>query len=258
MWIEVKAALSTSPEHLRKFGVSATKEDAEALMVISEGGVGESYGYECLRWNVGRVFGEGEWVVFYKDDEGDWIGMSSQEEFLEGVRCKGTGALRVMVERGKKVEAVTEVVPVVETEQNTLEPVPMPTKHAQVTFAPLLIDTEDTLLSDSALEPGFQHSPVLDDAPPLPPRSMEQESLPTPVYSEETPPVYDESRSVPVDDEKAPVVTSTINELQYYRLIIQTAISEGVRNLFETQDPSHPNNLDYAIKRDHVRSHRSH
>ncbi|KAJ3109115.1 hypothetical protein HDU96_007325 [Phlyctochytrium bullatum] len=293
MTVEVKASLAVPPgatSLLRKFSVPVTAEDALVLMTTTEGSSGEAFGYEAVVANVTRLFGleDWTWTASYKDDEGDWIGLSSQEEFLEATRCKGAGALRLSITRkGRRTGNPVGIQPLIPAkpwheaipelpEESSIAPserlssaggtasstVSLMDDDSALftTTAPLVpmttpaIPSQTTSMasySDLDQEPALQE-PVLDEPieQPFEHKNLPELLLPSfpeePLAEEERPPQYDEETSVPTEDVKSPV-TKTVNELQYYRLLLQTAITDGVRTIFESRDPSKPNNLDYAI-----------
>ncbi|KAJ3332651.1 hypothetical protein HDU76_013537 [Blyttiomyces sp. JEL0837] len=90
--IDVKASLASSPTIYRKFRVPSNKEERDALITKSGGFHQHSYGFEAFTLAVNRLFFKNEtqthipWLPMYTDEDGDYIVMSSQEEFEEAVR----------------------------------------------------------------------------------------------------------------------------------------------------------------------------
>ena len=94
-------------EIFRRFSIPAVDlEEKTALMSISEGGAcGDQclFGYAALCATLGHLYSipspsKTSMSLFYLDDENDWIAMSSQDEFMEAVRCSAARkAMRVRV-----------------------------------------------------------------------------------------------------------------------------------------------------------------
>ncbi|KAJ3280933.1 hypothetical protein HDU76_009046, partial [Blyttiomyces sp. JEL0837] len=246
--IEVKASLSSSPTTYRKFSVPLNKEERDALMVISEGGADHhAHGYEALTMAVNRLFFKNEsqtqiaWLPMYMDDEGDWIAMSSQEEFEEAAKNAAPGKpLKVSIRRVK-----SEASPAAVVDSTVLE------KGKQV-----VKDDAENIPEPAAAKvvETNEVAKVPVTPPEYVPTSGEQSHQSVPpeeaVQDDTLPPKYNPNpNQPPATDTKTQSVAAHlgINDFHYRRLIIQTAITAGIRSLFESPNATGPSNLDYAM-----------
>jgi hypothetical protein len=88
----ITAEPTASHEILRRFCIpAADREEMNAVQAISEGALeNHLFGYASLCANLSSLFSIPVGTrldLYYLDDEDDWIAMSSQDEFMDAVRC---------------------------------------------------------------------------------------------------------------------------------------------------------------------------
>ncbi|KAJ3411899.1 hypothetical protein HDV05_001534 [Chytridiales sp. JEL 0842] len=218
--ITIKACLAKSPSTFRKFTIPLSKTDSDFLLSTSEGAEGHLFGYDALLMKVRAVFELEDWAatLFYLDDEGDWIAMSSPEEFAEAVKCLPTSSaalkVKVNVGQGSRKRRLNSVDVQQQQEGNDTA---QPAEHLSSSMSQRV-----TAQGSTAEE--FLNS-VKEQSPPR------------------------------IDEKSGPSTTSGevvdgfgvfMNEFHCHRLIVQTAVTEGIRSLFENPT-SDVNGLDYAI-----------
>ncbi|KAJ3144440.1 hypothetical protein HK101_002693, partial [Irineochytrium annulatum] len=251
--MDVKAFVSKNPKLIRKFALG----DGEDLM--------------DLHTKVTGLFGlqEASFKMGCSMDGGDFTDLASDQDFEEAAaQCQRTGkAMRVRVEvlEGTLEQSVDAAVleeiaqmeaaqlrSLEESRAVVAEPLAIPiaaepASAPQPTAVPITHPAE--IPSAEELRPrGLQTPPppppVVEDAPPVLEKvEKEEEKLPD----------YDESSALPPVPEKADLIPRTVNEAQYYRVIIQTAITEGLRSVLRT--PGQNDGLQSAI--DEIQYHRA-
>ncbi|KAJ3295096.1 hypothetical protein HK104_003028 [Borealophlyctis nickersoniae] len=244
--LTIKAQLGN---HYRRFSIPLANQQQSAL----------PWGYSALVASIRNTFGisDGFGVrVDYLDDEGDWITVTSQGEFAEG--------LEFAVNQGSSsAEKVLRVrVEIVELPTYFTSSDPMTTSM----MASLDIPGVDRSLPVTTSSQSPPSTPPVANAVEDPPPHLVQEyvtAIMDGAQPEFIPVGYGVNGSasgeagretilprVPGDyaSYSAPSNLAVyINEFHFHRLIIQTTITEALRTLFDSPDSDEPNGFDAAL-----------
>ncbi|KAJ3045858.1 hypothetical protein HDV00_006122 [Rhizophlyctis rosea] len=215
------------------------------LTVLAEGCKdADGWGYPALVAALRKAFAVKEGLgmrVQYMDDEGDWITMTSQDEFAEALRVpeaaesgSGPRVMRVCVD-------VVEV-PATFSPSEPMDPMTSSVYSSLDIFA-LRQGSDDTYASSSSGATSANDDPpkelveeyvsaIMDGSQPeFVPPSGKSASMP----------------SISQTSSRDADLSVYVNEFHYYRLIIQTAITQSLRTMFDLPNSQVPNVLDNAV-----------
>ncbi|KAJ3052542.1 hypothetical protein HK097_006073 [Rhizophlyctis rosea] len=232
----VKAQLGN---HYRTFTLPASSDSASP------------WGYQALVATLRRVYAVKDGLgmrVMYVDEEGDWITISSQEEFQEATRQCLTEL------SGSVVRVRIEVVDIPASFSLTepMDPM-MSSLYASLDIsnsATTPIATKPLAAKPAEKNENRSQAVERDDPPPELVREYVS-AIMDGSQPEFVPPNGDSGAgedSEPVDEQKPKSDVSVyVNEFHYYRLIIQTAINDSLRSMFDSPDTNGPDGWDNAL-----------
>ncbi|KND01271.1 uncharacterized protein SPPG_03081 [Spizellomyces punctatus DAOM BR117] len=230
--VTVKAHLAN---HFRRFTLEAGDKGCYVLLVKTAK-------------NAFSVPGNADIRVAYLDDEGDWITMSSDDELVDACKLfaggegSNVGTLRV------RVELVT--LPV-EASSHSVDSVDQGGDQGKDQET---VQTLDQTKEDVVDEPSTNQSSTTSETP----QPVYPQPVPHPFFDTFHPDFTSSGnrspgrssrteKSATYADTANMTVSDYVNEFHFYRLIIQTTISQSLRSLFNSPDPNMPNGLDAAV-----------